>query len=537
MRGRFCTIVMFALLVATPASLRAQALAPAAAVAPPAQTLPCGVAAEESWSNQEKFVWRRACAGEVANFEEEPGYGGHIDPQKAPLPQKRILRGAFIETILTQDKYVNAIKQRGLRVTGARFAERIDLGNAELKTALWLERCSLEAGVDLSWVKTAQPIAFNKSKVAGELTFYAAQIGSDLHAQDSTIETIVLSGANVARTLDLGNSQVSGEINMNGLNVGTNLQIEKTTVGGPLQMEGVQVGVYLDLRYATLHRVELTNVRTQQLSLEGAKLLGDLDMFDAQVGADLWMATAEFSDVLRLRYMQVGGQLDWSGTRFYQDVDLTGARIGGALRLDATEWLNGAGLSARFAKIAIIPRLAASWPDLIEIDGLTYDGLDRPDDDHAAWFARIKRYSRQPYEQLATVLQAQGEIAQATEVRYAEREADRTRPQQPRHIFFWLTLLKYMIGYGYYPYYALAWVAAFVLLGALVLRISGEGARNHMPWGFSYSFDVLLPVIRLRESHYNIDIAGRARYYFYFHRIMGWVLASFLVAGLSGLTK
>lgn len=473
----------------------------------------------------------------MANFDKEPGYGGAIDPQKAPLPANRILRSAFIATILTQDKFVNAIKQRGLRVNGARFVERLDLGNAELSGALWFERCSFESGADLSWAKTAQPIAFNKSKVAGVLTFYAAQIGSDLHAQESAIGTIVLNGAHVARTLDLGNSQVAGEVDMGGLDVGTNLQMKGTTVGGPLQMEGAHVAVSLDLHYATLHAVKLTSVRTQQLSLEGAKVLGEVDMMDAQVGAELWMATAQFSEVVKLRYMQVGGQLDWSGTRFYTDVDMTGARIGGALRLDGTEWLNGAGLVARFAKIAIIPRLAASWPGLLEIDGLSYEGLDRPEDDHGPWLAKIRPYSRQPYEQLAKVLQAQGEIARATEVHFAEREADRTRPRQPWYIFAWLTLLKWMIGYGYYPYYSIAWIVLFVVLGALVLRVSGEGPKHHMPWGLSYSFDVLLPVIRLRDSHYQIDIPSNWRYYFYFHRIMGWVLASFLVAGLSGLTK
>ena len=54
---------------------------------------------------------------------------------------------------------------------------------------------------------------------------------------------------------------------------------------------------------------------------------------------------------------------------------------------------------------------------------------------------------------------------------------------------------------------------------------------------FFYSLDLLLPVVRLREQHYDIDLQGRVRYYFYVHQIMGYVLASFLIAGLSGLTK
>jgi len=532
MRGRVHALVLVALLAA-PGELRAQT--PTAAPTP--QQPPCAVPAEESWSDQEKFVWRSACAGDIADFNALPGYGGTIDPQKAPLPPKRILRSSFIETILTQDKFTNAIKQRGLRITGGWFVKPLELSNAELRNELWFEGCLFEQGADLSWLRTAQPIAFNKSKITGALNAYAAQIGADLHARDSALDTIQLNGAHVARTLDLGNSRVSGEVDMHGADVGNNLTMKGTTVGGPLQMDGLHVGVHLNLRGATLHAVDLLGARAQQISFEGGKILGELDMFDAQVGADLWMATAEFSDVLKLRYMQVGGQLDWSGAKFHGDVDLSGSRIGGALQLAAAQWFDGAGLVARFAKIGVIPRLADAWPDTLDIDGLSYDGLAVVGDDYEPWLTKIKRYSRQPYEQLATVLQAQGEIARATAVRFAERERDRTRPKQPWYVFAWLTLLKWMIGYGYYPQLSLFWVAALVGIGALVLRIFGEGPRNNMPIGLSYSFDMLLPIVRLREHHYDIDLKGGTRYYFYAHKLMGWVLASFLVAGLSGLTK
>jgi hypothetical protein len=41
----------------------------------------------------------------------------------------------------------------------------------------------------------------------------------------------------------------------------------------------------------------------------------------------------------------------------------------------------------------------------------------------------------------------------------------------------------------------------------------------------------------LRESNYDIDIEGTARYYFYFHKLAGWVLSSLIVAGVSGWAK
>jgi hypothetical protein len=37
-------------------------------------------------------------------------------------------------------------------------------------------------------------------------------------------------------------------------------------------------------------------------------------------------------------------------------------------------------------------------------------------------------------------------------------------------------------------------------LGVFVLKVSGEGRRLRMPYGVAYSFDMLLPVIPLRDK-------------------------------------
>jgi hypothetical protein len=486
MRARLRATVVLALLAA-PASALAQAAQPPASPT-------CAVAGDDSWTAQEKFVWTRTCNGEAADFNAEPGYGGTLDPLTKELPANRVLTTTFIEKILTDDTYSGAIKRHGVRVTGARFTETLDLQNIELGSELWFEQCLFEKGADLSWLRSTQPIAFNNSKVAGPLNFYAAQIGSDLHVTGSVIAEVNLNGAHVSRTLDLSNSRVTDT----------------------------------------------------------------LDIPNLQVGTDLRMREAEFSGEINLRYSQIGGELDWRGASFAQDVDLTRAHVDGAFLLGSANhsgstqpdsdqpgparWAKDVALTARFAKLAIIPRLSDAWPNNLHIVGLTYDGIESVEgfesgDGFQQWLDRQRRYSRQPYEQLANILQAQGEIENATAVRYAERERDRGRSGQRWYIFAWLTLLKYLIGYGYYPYRSIVWVFLLVIVGAVVLRVSGQGPKNDMPIGLSYSFDMLLPVIRLREQHYNVDLTGAPRYYFYCHKIMGWVLASFLVAGLSGLTK
>ena len=47
---------------------------------------------------------------------------------------------------------------------------------------------------------------------------------------------------------------------------------------------------------------------------------------------------------------------------------------------------------------------------------------------------------------------------------------------------------------------------------------------------------MLLPFVRLSERHYKNDLQGWPKYYFFIHAIIGYVLAFFVIAGLSGLT-
>jgi hypothetical protein len=527
MRGRFHVFIMVAFLALAPGTALAQ---PAAA-----EEAACGAPAHPNWTAQEKFAWARICGDEVADLTKEPGYGGPIDPRAGQLPDNRVLSKHFIETILTEEKYRRALKRHGVRITGARFKEHFDLQNIKLEVELWFEQCQFDDGVDLSYLQSSQPVAFNRSKVTKSLNFYSVQLVPDLWVSDSVVDAVSMVGAHVGRTLNLSKSKIGtsdeDSLNLSGIDIGTDLLME----GGDFRI----------------------------VSLSGAR-----------VGHTLSMANSRFAAQIDLRYSQISGELDFRGAAFMDDVDLTGARVGGAFLLGrpavsnercdreasppqsqrGTCWAavpnDEAALIARYSHIGIIPRLSDAWPRDLRIVGLTYDGIaydvsGDPDDeianvhnDFKGWFAR-QGNSRQPYEQLANVLQARGEIETATAVRYAEREHDRVRAWHDNRldIYGWLTLLKGVIGYGYYPYRSIWWVFGFVFLGVVVLRASGEGPRNHMPIGVSYSFDMLLPIVRLRDQHYDVDLQSWPRYYFYFHKIVGWALASFLVAGLSGLTK
>ena len=93
-----------------------------------------------------------------------------------------------------------------------------------------------------------------------------------------------------------------------------------------------------------------------------------------------------------------------------------------------------------------------------------------------------------------------------------------------------------MIGYGYRVWHALLWIGALITLGWIVARSSkAKTPRSDERLGFWYSVDRLLPIVELNKRHYEVDLPPRSRVYFYFHTVMGYVLATFLLAGLSGL--
>jgi len=254
----------------------------------------------------------------------------------------------------------------------------------------------------------------------------------------------------------------------------------------------------------------------------------------------------------------------------FQSVDLTGATVGtlslGSLcygQVDAPRnWGAGAELILSNASVHTLSDglcrdggsdcLDDYWPEHLELTGFTYQQLasfdarkedggkeidmaTRPVKWWAEWLRRQEGYSPQSYEYLASTLLKMGHKDKAKDILYAGKNRELETVAFPENVELWLQ--RAFIGYGYRIYYALIWVVAFIVVGAVLLRLSREGPRNRMPYGLAFSFDMLLPVVKLRDYHYSVDLKGWVRYYFYFHKLMGYVLASFLIAGLTGLTK
>jgi len=305
----------------------------------------------------------------------------------------------------------------------------------------------------------------------------------------------------------------------------------------------------------TLKDVRLRGARiTGQISVTKSHILGVLDMSSMRITQDAFLGCSHYKKPVYLRFSQIGGTLDLTASNL-AGVDLTGATIAGVLLLGSEDredssvmWAPEGRFTLINATVQAIGDHPKAWPPKgrLDLQGFTYSRLGAGPKDPAArnvtwftdWLQRDGNTSPQPYKQLADVLRGSGYLEKANDVLYAGKERERAAARGIHRVV--LEGLKYTIGYGLgAERYArtLIWVGGFVLLGVAILRVTGEGQRNAMPYGVVYSFDMLIPVIKLRDAHYHIELFGPARYYFYLHKLAGYLLASFLVAGFSGLTK
>lgn len=739
---RYASIVISIMLLGALATAHAKQAGETAA-----SEVKCPIAPDPQWTKQEIFVWTRVCIGKDADFNEGADYGGDLDP-KSPsgLPASRILRPSFLQALLLDDKYRNALTRSGVKIIGARFTEEVDLDNAELRHQLWLDKSLLENGASLNRLRTTRLISFNDSKINGELDLDGSRIDDSLYLDNAQFATVKMGDAHIGASLSMGEVAITGALDMSGLrvdgslfmgrkakfaavtllnaHVGGGLFLVNSQVVGQLAMHGIhiaanlrmggsefsaiglsgaQIGGFLGLQGATVTgtldmdkinvgssllmenggkfaNIALTSAHigtqlsfinstvSEKLDMRGMRVDGALhmegpakfvvvDMFNAAVHNGIFLDHAQVTGRLHMDRIQVpgsitmknsrleqvelthaniGGRLDFTGAMitgtlrmvglrvnesfvgdgakladadldeahvvgplslheakvsgifscanfevdgiayldaeffkpvlclrakfkqglvlgrgiFHANADFAGSHIDGELHFGArgphsSRWAEDSTLDVRGAYADVIPAIGDAWPPHLDADGFVYRALRKTDTAEPAsgksdnvldaWLSSQAKYSPRVYEQLATVFHNHGDGEVASYIRYASKERERSESSGIRYVN--MTILKLVIGYGYHIERSIIWILGLIALGAVVLLVSGEGSRNRMPYGISYSFDMLLPVIKLRDAHYQVDVRGWPRYYFYVHKIAGFVLASFLIAGISGLTK
>jgi hypothetical protein len=507
----------------------------------------------ERWSATEQWIWSQVCEGKSADLVMFTG-------------GERSISGSFLTQIVDEKRFADQISRVGIHIKNTTITGKFDLSNASIKFILFFEDCRFDDEVNFDAVTTTHDIIFHKTSFLKPISFRFVKSGRSIYFGNVDVEKFqvplpVLEPRPVLSDVDLSRSQFEGDV------IFGNVRINGSVTGRYLR-----TGSSLIFNRCTVNDLNLSQAVTKnQLMIVDcdvnpvkpmAQAPFSVNLYSSQIGQALHLNRSTFTRPFYAENVTIHGPLQAQKAKF-SDLIVAGASIDAAIDLGSTSgvdqklwthsiWQHPSTLNVRGAKATsiIAARDSTVWPEEIGLDGFLYSYIGRQpfgattsEELPAEWYinllAQDRRYSPQPYEQLAKVLRESGNFVQANQVLYAGRDRQLSIAIKNGEWLYatWYFLFKVFIGYGYRIWYAIFWVVGFVTVGALIFRRTPEAKAEGMPYGIAFSFDRLLPLVKLRERHYKIDLMGWPRYYFYFHQLMGYVLGSFLLAGLSGLTK
>ena len=502
-----------------------QGPAAAASAVQPAPAQRCAVRFAKNWTASERWVWCQVCAGRSADLRTKP-------------ESERVLSSEFLQTIVLRSPYKEAVTHQGVHLIGATFSTALELSDGDLPRRLIFEHSRFKGNVKLRRAVSSGYLALVHSHLeeGADLSFSSL---NQVEIQDTALKRFDAASTVIRKQLVLQRVRVAEAANL------FSARLE----------EGV---FFHGSQFGALHMVR-TNVR------------GDAYLRGVTIGS-------------------APDANDGSAASIPALADMTGLVVGGTLWIDDNRALKGhctratwgpdARLILRDAKVGSLTTsslTSAAWPKAIDLNGLAYERLSRPlakdrcdpqpangtsvakelekdllaePGDYYLVFLAKSDYSPQSYEQLASILARNGNPDAATDVRVAAKDFERKRAWSECGFSrisdclkaTWLTASWALIGYGQALLdRPLWWILGLSVLGAQVFRKyrSSSGTTNAAGVGaLAYSFETLIPLVSLRSMHKDVDFAENVpRCYFYFHRIFGYVLASFIVAGLAGLTK
>jgi hypothetical protein len=385
--------------------------------------------------------------------------------------------------------------------------------------------------IDLIGARIDGEMRIRRPWIGNMISLEDVVVGDDLWLTDGDIGYVGFSG-----------TSVSGFVLLQGSRIGNSMLFDSGTVGRSLVMDD-------KTHISRSFNLPGTNIKGG-IYFAGATIDGVTNLNSITVDHDVILGGGTtFTDLVDLSFARIGGSLDFTGGKF-ASVDMTGARIAAELRLAAAgsvpQFADNAELTLRNVTTNSLQDVAAAWPRVLHLEGFSYqrqirsdggdanaagDGGDRADQ-LIGWLARQQPFSPQPYQQLAGILRQSGDNETAKAILFAgkQREWDVAHGWSK----FWLSLQFLFTGFGVHPQVAGLWVLALIAFGtwAFSRDPAPELAKLTWPQRAIYSFDMLLPAVHLRHHHYEIELHGWPRYYLYIHKIMGYVLLTFLAAAL-----
>jgi hypothetical protein len=523
-------------------------------------------------------------------------FQGLLELQGIKVDSDVLLEDAKIQSLSLQDATIGG----QLNIADIRcVAMNLQFVSIAKDLLAWGKKTRL-AELNLIGAEIAGDATFVGANIRGtaEMDNMRVDLGLDLQRVRSR-KTVKLNGVRIDRNVRMNGCWSTGAIEMKWARVGGQVNFGGARIDGPLDLEAAEVKASVFLRDSgvgptnpegeSAGRFSAVSLKDAKVDgtvyARGSKFTGELSLESLTAGY-LWLISSKFLKKVTLHSGTIVHDCALSGSQFEEPVDFSNSAIGGALDLGSQEiagprWGPQSNLILRDASATVVrDRLAdGSWPGELSLDGFQYSRLGGHADESAktthlsarkagwylrwlprvpaeasakapqlsardaswyvGWLSKDPVFSNNSYRQLAEVLAKQGEVGKANSVRYAARE----RYRSGTHRFRWIGLsalkvtIGYGIGYGYFR--SLIWVILLSFAGMVVFKRYDLADFPNLGVAWLFSVDQLLPVVKLYPHAEDIakKLHGLSLVYLTIHRTLGFILSSFVVAGLSGLTQ
>jgi len=462
-------------------------------------------------------------------------------------------------------------------------------GNLECRGGLF----SNEKGVALNAkrVQVTGNVHFDKKFTAvGEVRLMGATVGGDLVCSSGWFNSADTYAFSVER------AQVRGSVFLNAVAAGLEnafnsvgeVRLNGATIGGDVNCSG---GRFKNTEGKDALSADNAHVGGTVFLNSGFTAKGEVALPGMVIDGDIRCSGGNFvcgsSEAFTVDGAKISGDAIL-GEGFFAtgEVTLHGATIGGELKIVNVERPGNYTLDLTDASVGSFSDEKTSWPKSVHLNGFEYkriNFIDSPElgsvpskalaDRRRHWLERNKdkKLYPQPYEQLASVLQAMGHKSAATEIRIAKERAiadnlEFSLVSAFSTDYWWYKLFGWSINWGYDPWWAFVYAGPFWVFGGIVF---GKGYKNRIITPLSgsayetppdydavvsklypnfyavvYSLDTFVPIIDFGQARnwtpnpdQNAFWGKFLLVYLWIHILMGWVLSTLLVIGFSGIVR
>ncbi|WP_051771514.1 hypothetical protein [Saccharothrix sp. NRRL B-16314] len=339
--------------------------------------------------------------------------------------------------------------------------------------------------------------------------------------------------------------------------IGSNLTAREVEVTGGLELRGVHVGANLDLRGSRITKPG--RYRHQPAGKPS------VDVGGATIGRDLICAGGAKEFVahggVRARRAQIGRMATFAGSVLGDKLDAHPLNLLGmqVQELVVTPVSPPRGdVTLRQVRCTVLDDNEFFWGTTgrIDLEEFRYDSLRHPidlrDDEEVdrrlRWLRQAMRrtYRPGPYDQFAEMLRAGGNDEHAATVLVEKQRlryravAEGRRWLRPL-VLLWSWLQRAMVGYGYRPARALAWLVVAWLLGSTWFATGPEldeiNADDELSWNaWLYTIDLVVPIVDFGNKN-RWNVPGMSQWIASGLIVTGWVLATTVAAGITRMLK